>query len=216
MQVQSKNQVVGKCPLLATDPSSGHLYDVVNSSPSSRGRAARTRTRPSCAHLLVLAMQECERRENVGKSPTKPLPAATQFVWNFPSRRPSSSSSPRSGLNLERGRRTCCRVASQLGRWTRSSRWSISNLTSSLPTTLAILATTTTSWLTSLGTGFIAVLQNFSTSSHSSKWLDLSQELSAALSSSLLLLLLLILLLFLSGSNQQRGSKQLGHFDSVG
>ena len=64
--MQLKNQVVGKCPLLATDPSSGHLcdcipshvnmnqtlYDVVNSSPSSRSREARTRMRPSCdVHL---------------------------------------------------------------------------------------------------------------------------------------------------------------------
>ena len=110
-------------------------------------------------------------------------------------------------------------MVSQLGRWTRSSRWSISSLTSSLPTTWAILATTTTSWLTSLGTGFSAWLENFSTSSHSSKCLDLLQKVSAFSLSLLLLLMLMMLLLLLlsvSGSKQQRGSEQLGHFDLVG
>jgi len=216
--VQSKNQVVGKCPLLATEPSSGHLYDVVSSSPSSSARAARTLTLPSWVHLLVLARQECERREKVGNSPTKPLPAPTQFVWNLPSRRPSSSSSPRSGLNLARGWRTCWRVVSQLGRLTRSSKWSINSLTSSnLPPSWAILATISTSWITSLATGCFALLQNFLTSSQSSKCLDLSQKLSSLSSSSLLLLLIiLLLLLLLSGSKQQRVSEQLGHFDSVG
>ena len=34
-------------------------------------------------HLFVLAWQEWERREKVGKRPTRPEPAPTQFVWNL-------------------------------------------------------------------------------------------------------------------------------------
>ena len=206
-------------------------------------------------HLFVLAWQEWERSEKVGKRPTRPEPAPTQFVWNLlmstwcftcpcsilkllqgasfclchfrcfaiicylPRSFPTSRSSPRSGLNRAKGRSTWRKVVSQVGSWTRSSRWSINNATSSLSTTLAILVMMIANWLTSLGTGCFELFERLLSNSHSSKCLDLSQ--TTPNSQSLLLLLLLslltlVLLLFLSVSKLHRGSEQVEHMDSVG
>ena len=132
---------------------------------------------------------------------------------------PTSRSSPRSGLNRAKGRSTWRKVVSQVGSWTRSSRWSINNATSSLSTTLAILVMMIANWLTSLGTGCFEYFERLLTNSHSSKCLDLSQTTPGSqwlLLLLLLSLLTLVLLLFLSVSRSHRGNEQVGHLDSVG
>ena len=141
------------------------------------------------------------------------------IICYLPRSSPIARSSPRPGFNRAKGRSTWRKVVSQVGSWTRSSRWSINNSTSSLSTTLAILVAMIANWLTSLGTGCFELFERLLSNSHSSKCLDLSQTTPSSQSLLLLLLLLLltlVLLLFLSVSRSHRGSEQVGHLDSVG